>query len=45
VALGFILFNESPGIIVLAGMAVIIIAAAIPYIKDYNVKSGKLSEN
>jgi drug/metabolite transporter (DMT)-like permease len=45
VVLGFILFNESPGIIVLAGMAVIIIAAAIPYIKDYNVKSGKLSEN
>lgn len=40
VLFGLIFFSERPGFVVLLGMAVIIAAAAIPYIKDYNSKKG-----
>ena len=42
VLFGVILFNEKPGVTVLLGVAVIIAAAAIPYLKDYNSKKGTL---
>ena len=42
VLFGVIFFNEKPGLIVLSGMAVIILAAAISYYKDYNAKRGTL---
>jgi drug/metabolite transporter (DMT)-like permease len=42
VIFGAIFFAERPGAIVLLGMATIIAAAAVPYIKDYNAKKGTL---
>lgn len=42
VGFGVILFHERPNLIVLAGVVVIIAAAAIPYVKDYNAKRGTL---
>lgn len=42
VLFGVILFHEKPSAIVLLGMAVIIAAASIPYLKDYNAKHGTL---
>jgi len=42
VLFGIILFHERPGWIVLFGSIVVIVAAAIPYIKDYNAKRGTL---
>jgi drug/metabolite transporter (DMT)-like permease len=42
VLFGIILFHERPGWIVLLGSVVVIVAAAIPYIKDYNAKRGTL---
>ena len=42
VLFGALFFSERPGITTLVGMAVIIAAAAIPYIKDYNTKRGTL---
>jgi len=42
VIFGVLFFQESPGLIVLVGVMVIITAAAIPYFKDYNVKKGTL---
>jgi len=42
VLFGVVFFNESPSSIALAGMTVIILAASIPYLKDYNVKRGTL---
>lgn len=38
VLFGVIFFNERPNSIALVGMAVIILAASIPYLKDYNTK-------
>lgn len=42
VMFGVALFHERPGALVLMGVTVIILAAAIPYIKDYNAKRGTL---
>lgn len=42
VIFGVAFFNERPTLIALLGMAVIIAAAAIPYVKDFNVKKGTL---
>jgi len=42
VLFGVIFFHERPGIVVLAGVIVILAAAAIPYVKDYNVRRGTL---
>ncbi len=42
VILGVVLFHEKPSLIALFGIALIIIAAAIPYSKDYNSKKGTL---
>jgi drug/metabolite transporter (DMT)-like permease len=39
---GVVFFSERPGLIVLLGMAIIIAAAAIPYIKDFSMQKGKL---
>lgn len=43
VLFGVILFHERPGAIVLVGVLTIIIAAAIPYFKDFNAERGSLS--
>jgi drug/metabolite transporter (DMT)-like permease len=42
VLFGIVFFHERPTAIVLLGMAVVIGAAAIPYLKDYNAKRGTL---
>jgi drug/metabolite transporter (DMT)-like permease len=42
VLFGVVFFHETQGPVVLLGMMVIISAAAIPYIKDYNAKKGTL---
>lgn len=42
VLFGVMFFHERPTTIVLAGMAIIIGAAAIPYFKDFNAKRGTL---
>lgn len=42
VIFGVVLFHERPTLIALVGMAVIIAAAAIPYVKDFNAKKGIL---
>jgi len=39
---GIVFFHEKPGILALVGAAVIIISAAIPYVKDFNLKRGTL---
>jgi drug/metabolite transporter (DMT)-like permease len=39
---GIVFFNEHPGGLVFVGAAVIIAAAAIPYLKDYNAQKGTL---
>jgi drug/metabolite transporter (DMT)-like permease len=44
VLFGVILFHERPGWIVLLGSVVVIVAAAIPYIKDYNANRGTLED-
>ena len=43
VLFGVLLFHERPSFVALIGMAVIIVAAAIPYFKDYNAKRGTLA--
>ena len=45
VLFGVVFFSEQPGLMVLSGVAVIIVAAAIPYIKDYNARRGTLEGN
>ena len=42
VLFGVVLFHEQPGFIVLIGALVILAAAAIPYMKDYNAERGTL---
>jgi len=42
VIFGVVFFRERPGPLALAGVLVIIAAAAIPYVKDYNAKRGTL---
>jgi drug/metabolite transporter (DMT)-like permease len=42
VLFGVIFFNERLGAVALVGVLVVIAAAAIPYIKDYNAKRGTL---
>lgn len=44
VIFGVVFFHEHPGIVVLLGVTSIILAAAIPYVKDYNAKKGTLEE-
>jgi len=39
---GIVFFGERPGLIVLAGAAVIVVAAAVPYCNDYNSQTGTL---
>jgi drug/metabolite transporter (DMT)-like permease len=39
---GIVLFDEQPGGLVIVGALVIIAAAAIPYLKDYNARKGTL---
>ncbi len=43
VVFGAVLFHERPGLLVLIGVIVIIVAAAIPYIKDYDRSRGTLN--
>jgi drug/metabolite transporter (DMT)-like permease len=43
VLFGVMFFQEKPSAVALLGMAIIIAAAAIPYIKDYNSKRGTLA--
>ncbi|HSW99461.1 MAG TPA: hypothetical protein VLH38_00315 [Patescibacteria group bacterium] len=42
VLFGVLFFHEKPTAVALLGMVVIIAAAAIPYLKDYNAKEGAL---
>ena len=42
VLFGVVLFHERPSAVALLGMFVIIAAASIPYLKDYNSKEGTL---
>jgi drug/metabolite transporter (DMT)-like permease len=42
VMFGALFFAERPGALVLLGVAAIIVAAAIPYVRDYNAKRGTL---
>lgn len=42
ILLGAIFFGERPGLVVLLGAAVIVAAAAVPYVKDYNAQRGTL---
>ncbi|HSX33670.1 MAG TPA: DMT family transporter [Candidatus Saccharimonadales bacterium] len=42
VLFGVLFFHEHPGVLVLLGVACIVAAAAIPYIKDYNTHRGTL---
>lgn len=44
VLFGVVLFAERPQPIVIVGMLCILLAAAIPYVKDYNAKKGTLEE-
>ena len=44
VLFGVIFFHERPDVVALIGMAIIIAAATIPYIKDYNTKRGTLDQ-
>ncbi len=41
VVFGVIFFYERPGLIILAGVSLIIIASSIPYLKEYVVRHGK----
>jgi drug/metabolite transporter (DMT)-like permease len=42
VLFGIVFFSERPSLIVLLGATVVIAAAAIPYLKDYNARRGTL---
>lgn len=42
---GVIFFHEKPTLLALVGVAAIIAASAIPYIKDFNVRRGTLSSD
>lgn len=42
VLFGVLFFSERPGAVVLLGILIIITAAAIPYIKEFNLKRGTL---
>lgn len=42
VLFGIVLFHERPGLIVLCGAVMVVVAAAIPYVKDYNARRGSL---
>lgn len=44
VLFGMLFFGERPGFEVLAGVMVIIISAAIPYTRNYNVRRGTLED-
>lgn len=43
VAFGVVFFHERPTFVVLVGMAVVILAAAIPYVQHYNSQKGTLT--
>jgi drug/metabolite transporter (DMT)-like permease len=42
VVFGVVLFHEQPGLMVLFGVVLVIAAAVIPYIRDYNERRGTL---
>lgn len=44
VLFGVVFFHERPGVTALVGVIVIIVAAAIPYIKDFNLQRGTLEQ-
>ena len=44
VIFGVLLFHEHLALLVIAGVMVIIVAAAIPYLRDYNSKRGTLEQ-
>jgi len=44
VLFGVVFFKERPGLVAIGGVMAIILAATIPYIKDYNAKKGTLQE-
>ncbi|MEK6964307.1 MAG: DMT family transporter [Nanoarchaeota archaeon] len=44
VVFGVFFFSERPGLVVLFGMGMLIIAVAIPYIREYNPKKGTLDK-
>jgi drug/metabolite transporter (DMT)-like permease len=43
VGFGMIFFHERPGMLALIGGVVIIASAAIPYVRDFNIKRGTLA--
>lgn len=43
VIFGVVFFHERPTAIVLLGILIIIVAASVPYLKDYNAKRGTLN--
>lgn len=45
VLFGMAFFNERPGLVVLFGATLVIAAAAIPYLKDYNARRGTLEDS
>lgn len=45
VLFGVFFFSERPGLVVLAGVTIILVAAAVPYFKDYNAKRGTLEDS
>lgn len=44
VVIGALLFNERPSLLALGGVIIILIAAAIPYLKDFNIRRGTLGK-
>ncbi len=42
VVFGVLFFHERPTVVALVGMGIIVAAAAIPYLKDYNTRKGTL---
>ncbi len=44
IVVGALFFHERPSALVLIGMFLIMLAAAVPYIKDYNARRGTLEE-
>jgi hypothetical protein len=45
VLFGLVFFSEHISLVALLGIVVVIMAAGIPYIKDYNAKRGTLDRD
>ncbi len=45
VLFGIVFFQEKPTPLALLGVAIIIVASAIPYVKDFNIKSGTITDS